>query len=128
MNRKRPVLSPGDVCKISRKFQHRYKRNISVVVIEVEGDGSDRDSQIQCTLSIPSKSGRGGFKKPFRKRLRREHLWFTGYNINKGERPKTTLEQINAIQLPIQTNNKTKGPHTCNCLDWATNGCHCNGL
>ena len=136
MQKKRPVLSPGDVCKIARKYRRRFKRNISMVVLKVYGDGSDRDSIIQCSVSIPSRFGRGGFSKPYKHRFHREFLWFTGYNINSGETNKSRVGPSRALknratQMVVPGSfNTTRGPHKCHCDDesYARNGCTCNGL
>ena len=138
MQKKRPVLSPGDVCRISRKFKRQFKRNASIVVLRVvHGDGSDRLSMIECSVSLPSRFGRGGFKKPYKHKFRREQLWFTGYNIHSGETnksrvsrsaPKGTIRH-NAVDKS-STWNQTRGPHLCRCSeqDFARFGCRCNGL
>lgn len=97
MQHKRPILSCGDVCRISRKYRRRFKKNASIVVLRViSGDGSDRYSMIECSVSIPSRFGQGGFRKPYKHKFRRDQLWFTGYNIESGETNKSRVSRSNA--------------------------------
>jgi hypothetical protein len=134
--RKRPTLKPGDVCKIAKKHRRRFiERNASLVVLRVvHGDGSDRDSMVECSVSIPSRFGRGGFRKPYKHKFHRDRLWFTGHNIHCDERPKVKMPDV--LAEPVEkTNTKnsysnTRGPHKCHCSDesFARNGCICNGL
>lgn len=92
MQYKRPILSRGDVCRISKRYKRRFKRNASIVVLRVvRGDGSDRFSVIECSVSLPSRFGEGGFKKPYKHKFTRDQLWFTGYNIESGETNKSRV-------------------------------------
>jgi len=111
MQNKRPILSPGDVCRIARKYKRQFKRNASIVVLRVVcGDGSDRYSMIECSVSLPSRFGRGGFKKPYKHKFRRDQLWFTGYNINTGE---TNKSRVSRSQKQPKRNEELCHNDTC---------------
>lgn len=144
MHRKRPVLKRGDVCRVAKKFRHRINARVSYVVIKVlTGDGSDKYSRIQVAASVPSRFGRGGFKKPFKLSMCRNMLWYTGHNIYNGpftEKPKqwegSTFSlgnsKINSAHVTQPKSKSEKGPHKCHCFDSGKRdimcGCICNGL
>jgi len=115
---KRPVLKPGDVCKNSNKVagkRRRVNQDMTMVVIEVKsGDGSDRYSRIKCAVTEKNqgpftRSSRGVYSKSFM----RQHLWFTGYNINDG---KTTKSKCQGKQQQFRAVNEVMnndGRETC---------------
>lgn len=120
----RPVLKPGDVCRVSNKHKHRGNRKATYVVLKVlSGDGSDRFSTIRVVESIPNHFSKTGFLRPVKRTVTRDYLWFTGYNIN-GKRS----QKVKNISIP--NDNTQRGPHLCRCsdIDIMRNGCTCNGL
>lgn len=121
----RPVLKPGDVCRVSNKHKHRGNRKSVYVVLKVlSGDGSDRFSTIQVVESIPSHFSKTGFLRPIKRIITRDYLWFTGYNINSKK-----LQKVKNISIP-NIDIQQRGPHLCNCNDLhlIRHGCTCNGL
>ena len=140
MYRKRPVLKPGDVCRVNKKCRRPWNARISYVVIRIlSGNGSDRYSDIQVAASTPSRFGRDGFNRPVKINVCRNMLWYTGYNIYDGlfskDKPKPKKNGTYNGRLPefmkIKVERKSdKGPHKCHCSEesFRRNGCTCNGL
>ena len=87
----RPKLKTGDVCMYSKKVLRRRpmytdfvkgKNKIRMVVLKVFGDGSDKWDRISCSVTF--RPGSRAMKQTFQ----RDHLWFTGYNINDSKGPR----------------------------------------
>lgn len=114
--RKRPTLSAGDVCRLSRKGRCRYSnmKNATLIVEKTSPtDTSEAWSKMYCRVYYRDSYGSHRTKKI---NVSREYLWYTGYNNISGIKP---------VQCRQMTENIRSGVCTCGgqkartpCADW----------
>lgn len=111
--KKRPVLKPGDICKLSNKRRGRKKqvnRDVTAVVISVlTGDGSDGRSSIKCT--VYDASYRARHNRVHRATYKRNELWFTGSNITDQQRSQGK-QQFKEVQ-GVKNNDGRESCYVC---------------